>query len=544
MAAASTSSASRTASRVCACRAAATAVPPRRRRSSTRSGRRSTRPLPICSASRSRAPSVSSRGRAESAGLSLPMVQAGPADPADGRRAVHRMSVGRGEVTGTGRLPSTLVAGLGRLARPAPVEEDGEVRGLREPDLRGPPPPARARRAAHPVRLRAVHRDASSGVENYCPVGTRTCGSTTSSSPTSCGRRSSCPSGLRSSCARPGTGTVVALYPSPAGATESELHLESWEQLVERNPILERARGRRRGARRQPHGRAAREHAIVPIDECYRLVGLIKSTWQGISGGNAISDAVPKFFEYVRRKAGVCMTDTTTPRSRGRPAQRDYGPEVTFEVLGAAHEPFAAQPTLRFELSASEPSDRADLRDLADRPDQLRSGAPRVRRRDARGPLRAVRRAGALAVDDAQLPVDARRARSCTPSPARSPSASRCRAPPIWRSSPSRYVVGAARRRCPADVPLHRTHPVRRAAKRQVQVVHLPWRHLGAVPHAGRGLEDMIKHHHGESGFALLHNDTLDGAQALQARARAAQLRRLRRGPARARAGRGRGAIG
>jgi len=26
-------------------------------------------------------------------------------------------------VTGSGRLPSTLVAGLGRLARPAPVEE-------------------------------------------------------------------------------------------------------------------------------------------------------------------------------------------------------------------------------------------------------------------------------------------------------------------------------------------------------------------------------------------------------------------------------------
>jgi hypothetical protein len=34
------------------------------------------------------------------------------------------MSVGRGEVSGTGRLPSTLVAGLGRLARPEPVVED------------------------------------------------------------------------------------------------------------------------------------------------------------------------------------------------------------------------------------------------------------------------------------------------------------------------------------------------------------------------------------------------------------------------------------
>ena len=49
----------------------------------------------------------------------------------------------------------------------------------------------------------------------------------------------------------------------------------------------------------------AHQHAIVPIDECYRLVGLIKSTWEGISGGNAIQDAVPKFFDYVRDKAGV-----------------------------------------------------------------------------------------------------------------------------------------------------------------------------------------------------------------------------------------------
>src|SRR5581483_7883165 len=31
---------------------------------------------------------------------------------------------------------------------------------------------------------------------------------------------------------------VVAFYPSPAGATESELTLEAWSALVERNPVL------------------------------------------------------------------------------------------------------------------------------------------------------------------------------------------------------------------------------------------------------------------------------------------------------------------
>jgi hypothetical protein len=101
-----------------------------------------------------------------------------------------------------------------------------------------------------------------------------------------------------------GTGSVVALYPSPAGATESELHLESWNALVERNPILEQLHtdGEAFVVNRMTD---PAEHAIVPIDECYRLVGLIKANWTGISGGNAISDAVPKFFKHIRRKAGV-----------------------------------------------------------------------------------------------------------------------------------------------------------------------------------------------------------------------------------------------
>ncbi len=35
------------------------------------------------------------------------------------------------------------------------------------------------------------------------------------------------------------TGSVVALYPSPAGATESELDLEAWAEVCAANPALE-----------------------------------------------------------------------------------------------------------------------------------------------------------------------------------------------------------------------------------------------------------------------------------------------------------------
>jgi hypothetical protein len=90
-------------------------------------------------------------------------------------------------------------------------------------------------------------------------------------------------------------GGVVALYPSPAGVTESELYLEAWDELVAANAVL---------ADLEPDVEALvvnrlsdpPVHAIVPIDRCYELVGTIKSTWEGISGGDAVENAVEAFF--------------------------------------------------------------------------------------------------------------------------------------------------------------------------------------------------------------------------------------------------------
>jgi hypothetical protein len=206
-------------------------------------------------------------------------------------------------VSGTGRLPATLVAGLGRLARPEPVLEvekcevcgsslSEDHRHLLELGER------RILCACEPcIAMR-------SGVENYCPVGTRTLWLDDFEFPDELWAAFQLPIGLAFFLRSTGTNTVVALYPSPAGATESELHLESWQALVARNPILEQleADGEALVVNRMTD---PPEHAIVPIDECYRLVGLIKSNWTGISGGNAIADAVPRFFKHVRRKAGL-----------------------------------------------------------------------------------------------------------------------------------------------------------------------------------------------------------------------------------------------
>ncbi len=97
-------------------------------------------------------------------------------------------------------------------------------------------------------------------------------------------------------------GAVVAMYPSPAGATESELDLTAWQDLRDLNPVLDSL---------EPDAEALvvnrisdpPQYAIIPIDQCYGLVGAIKSNWKGISGGAVIEESVPLFFEGLRAQA-------------------------------------------------------------------------------------------------------------------------------------------------------------------------------------------------------------------------------------------------
>ncbi len=97
-------------------------------------------------------------------------------------------------------------------------------------------------------------------------------------------------------------GGVVAFYPSPAGTTECELDLRAWETLVAANPALD---GLESDTEALIVNRlaGARQHAIVPIDECYRLVGLVRVSWEGISGGTQIEAAVAGFFAELQERA-------------------------------------------------------------------------------------------------------------------------------------------------------------------------------------------------------------------------------------------------
>jgi hypothetical protein len=99
-------------------------------------------------------------------------------------------------------------------------------------------------------------------------------------------------------------GHVEALYPSPAGATESLLGLDRWRELEAANPILAQLEPDVEALLVNRVG-AARDHFVVSIEECYRLVGLVRVGWRGLSGGSEVWEAIANFFTELRERAKV-----------------------------------------------------------------------------------------------------------------------------------------------------------------------------------------------------------------------------------------------
>jgi hypothetical protein len=95
---------------------------------------------------------------------------------------------------------------------------------------------------------------------------------------------------------------VLALYPSPLGATESELDLSAWEELLDANPQLGGLEPDAEALLVSRMGNAP-THYIVPIDRCYELVGLVRSNWRGLSGGEEADRVVSGFFERIDQQA-------------------------------------------------------------------------------------------------------------------------------------------------------------------------------------------------------------------------------------------------
>jgi len=201
------------------------------------------------------------------------------------------------------------------------------------------------------------------------------------------------------------------------------------------------------------------------------------------------------------------MTPEPDPAEERSKGKRDFGPEITIEILGAGHEPFAAQPTLRFELSVFEPTDR---------------------------PIYAIALKAQIMFDPARRDYDAptrEKLFEIFGAPERWPSTTRsflwCHSTAMVNSFTGATTFGlevpctsdlevVAARYVSAlpdgDIPLtmHFTGRILYSGpERQVQVVHLPWSLSAQYRMPVTVWKNMIKHHHGNSGFVLLHDDTI-----------------------------------
>jgi len=97
-------------------------------------------------------------------------------------------------------------------------------------------------------------------------------------------------------------GTVQAFYPSPAGTIESLLPLDAWAAMAAENPVLQELDTDVEALLVNRLG-AARDCYRVSIDECFKLAGLIRSEWRGLSGGAAVWEDIGRYFEGLTARA-------------------------------------------------------------------------------------------------------------------------------------------------------------------------------------------------------------------------------------------------
>ena len=173
-------------------------------------------------------------------------------------------------------------------------------------------------------------------------------GSTTSSSRTSSGRvpdpdrarvllRSSSDGSRRGrALPEPGRRDRVASSTSRPGTSSSPL-----------NPMLDGARGRRRGADRQPARRPAPATRSCRSTSATGSSGMIRAGWEGISGGDGVDERGRRL---LRRAAGGRRCDRGTSLARDGAAR----PSPSSRCSAPRPSAHAAAPTLIFTLRAAD----------------------------------------------------------------------------------------------------------------------------------------------------------------------------------------------
>ena len=202
---------------------------------------------------------------------------------------------------GNGASTAAMITRLRRFAEAGPTAEAGEIEHC---DLCGTELAPDHRHLLHIDERRILCACEPCvamrvGDGPYRPTGTRVIWLDDFAMPDDLWARLQIPIGLAFFMRSSSVDGIAGLYPSPAGATECELDLDAWEELCASNPALSDleidAEALIVDRISEPH-----RYVIAPIDDCYRLVGMVKANWEGISGGDAVQRSLPQFFEELR----------------------------------------------------------------------------------------------------------------------------------------------------------------------------------------------------------------------------------------------------
>ncbi|MYX18229.1 hypothetical protein GTY67_33300 [Streptomyces sp. SID8374] len=109
----------------------------------------------------------------------------------------------------------------------------------------------------------------------------------------------------------------AAFYPSPAGATESELDPATWDAVIGRTRLAGLLEDDVEALLLHAERGEPATCTLVPIDVCYELVGRMRLHWKGFDGGAEARADIEEFFERVAARA------RPLPAESGEPAETE-----------------------------------------------------------------------------------------------------------------------------------------------------------------------------------------------------------------------------
>ena len=204
--------------------------------------------------------------------------------------------------------PSTALAALRRFVRPRPVAERCELCGLALPVEHPHLVELSNRHIACACAACAVLFDNQSG-ERYRRIPRRVCHLADFRLDEAQWAGLTLPVNLAFFFHSSAAGKTLVYYPSPAGPTESPLDLESWAEIARANPVLNEMEPDVEALLVNRIGEA-REYYIAPIDECYKLIGLIRTNWRGLSGGAEVWAEIGQFFTSLKERADAVRRES------------------------------------------------------------------------------------------------------------------------------------------------------------------------------------------------------------------------------------------